>query len=103
MERIGKAAYRLLLPEGAAIHPVFHVSQLKKHFGSKAIPSRELPLIDDEGNVLVEPTAVLARRIIPRHNEPVVQWLIQWVNLPSEAATWEDASFITRIFLGFHP
>jgi hypothetical protein len=39
--------------------------------------------------------------MIPRNNEPVTQWLIQWVNLPEAEATWEDADFIRA--KSFHP
>lgn len=103
LERIGKAAYKLLLPEGCQLHPVFHVSQLKKHLGSHAVPSPELPLIDAKGNVKVAPEEILERRLIPRNNEPVVQWRIKWVNLPASEASWEDANFIRKVFPSFHP
>ena len=81
-------AYMLLLPEGCQLHPVFYVSQLKKHIGSKAVPTLDLPLIDDDGNIKVAPAAILERKMIPRNNEPVVQWLIHWTNLPPSEATW---------------
>jgi hypothetical protein len=101
--KIGQVAYKLLLPEGCGIHPVFHVSQLKKHIGAKATPQENLPLIDNDGNILMQPEALLDRRLTPRNNEPGVQWLIKWINLPAEATTWEDVGFIRKAFLEFNP
>lgn len=103
LARIGSTAYQLLLPEDCQLHDVFHVSQLKKHLGPKVVPSSELPLVDNKGNVKVGPMQILERRLIPRNNEPMVQWLIQWLNLPSSEATWEDAAFIRKVFPSFHP
>lgn len=103
LEKIGKAAYKLLLPYDCQLHPVFHVSQLKKHIGPQVIPTPNLPLIDQNGNIKVAPMEILERRLIPRNNEPVVQWLIQWTNLPPSLATWEDANFIRKVFPSFHP
>lgn len=102
LERIGTAAYKLLLPEGCQLHNVFHVSQLKQHIGPQVVPSKDLPLIDEKGTIRVAPASILQSRMIPRNNEPVVQWLIHWVNLPKSETTWEDASFICKVFPSFH-
>jgi hypothetical protein len=103
LSRVGPSAYKILFPTGCQLHDVFHVSQLKKHLGPNAIPSHELPLIDDKGTIKVAPQSIHQRRMIPQNNEPVVQWLIQWVNLPESEATWEDATSIRRVFPSFHP
>lgn len=83
------------------IHPVFHVSQLKKHIGDKSIPDPNLPLVNADGSIKTGPEEVLEVRQVPRHNVPVVQWLIRWINLSPEDATWEDADFIKYTFPEF--
>jgi hypothetical protein len=96
-----------LLHEGCKLHHTFHASQLKKHIGNKAIPNPTLPLLDVHVNMLVGPHAILERKLIPRvHGDigiPVVRWLIKWVNIPAENATWIDTSFIQKFVPSFTP
>ena len=39
IQKIGPVAYKLLLPPGAAVHPVFHVSQLCCSPGNQQVSS----------------------------------------------------------------
>jgi hypothetical protein len=103
LQRIGQVAYKLLLLDDCSIHPVFHVSQLKKHIRDTVIQQRNLPLTDADGNIHMKPNTMLQRRLIPQNNEQVVQWLIKWVNLPETAAMWEDADYIRKLFPDFTP
>ena len=63
-KRIGNVAYRLQLPITSKVHPVFHVSLLKKKVGDKATPTLQLPEIDEKGHWKVEPVEVLDRRMV---------------------------------------
>lgn len=44
---------------------------------------------------------VLDTRALPRPPHLVTQWLVQWLNMSPEDATWEDADFIKFTFPEF--
>ncbi|XP_019229326.1 PREDICTED: uncharacterized protein LOC109210380 [Nicotiana attenuata] len=101
ISRIGAVAYELELPVGSKIHPVFHVSQLKKKVGSGVFPSQDPPYCNDEGQILTEPIAILERRLVKKGNKAVVEVLLQWADLSKYEATWEDFSFLKSQFPNF--
>jgi hypothetical protein len=76
--KLGFVAYQLNLPAGSLIHPVFHVSQLKKRVGPTIEIKAQLSLSGPEGRLQDEPVAILQRRIVKKRNQPVVEVLVQW-------------------------
>lgn len=87
--KVGVVAYTLKLPPSAKIHNTFHVSLLKKKIGpmlvSPTIPSE----VNAQGQILVEPVAILDRRLTKRGNQAATQVLVHWSNSFPEDATWE--------------
>lgn len=101
LQRIGQVAYQLELPSNSKIHPVFHVSCLKRKLGATNVQQSVLPSIQEDGRMQLEPISVLDRRVVKKNNRPVVQWLIHWSNSFPEDATWENASQIEQKFPEF--
>ena len=96
--RIGPVAYRLELPSSTLIHPVFHVSQLKKALGDNEYSQPLPPFLDAALEWLVEPESVLGIRTTALGTEV----LIQWKGLPAFEATWESTDVIQKQFPAFH-
>jgi hypothetical protein len=100
VEKIGAVAYKLKLPEGSRIHPVFHVSLLKKAVGEYH-GDEELPDLLEEQAKIYEPEAILAARAQKKQGEEVRQVLVHWKGKTVEEATWEDEMMIRSQFPKF--
>ncbi|KAH0652759.1 hypothetical protein KY289_030437 [Solanum tuberosum] len=91
LRRIGKVAYELDLPkELAPVHPVFHVSMLKKCIDDSVsiIPLEGLPV--DENLFYEEvPVEILDRQVKKLRNKEVASVKVLWRNQLVEGATWE--------------
>ena len=98
LEQIGSVAYRLDLPPGSKIHPVFHVSILKKQLGTTDKIDSPIPLVSETSTHLQpQPIAVLNSR----NNRRKRELLIQWQGLPTTNVTWEDEYQLRNKFLDF--
>ena len=96
VERVGAAAYRLRLPEGARIHDVFHVGVLKPFRGPPPTATPALPPMHN-GRVLHRPERALRGQL----RRGVWHVLIQWEGLPEDDATWEAIDDFRARFLSF--
>jgi hypothetical protein len=95
VERVGSVAYRLELPASSSIHPVFHVSQLKKSVGAHQSVSDSLPPSTIRWSI---PVKILQHRTVLKGSDQVRQGLVQWSNLPPSLSTWEDLEFLHQQF-----
>ncbi|GMI82927.1 hypothetical protein HRI_001962000 [Hibiscus trionum] len=98
---IGKVAYKLKLPDNSRVHPVFHVSQLKKHIGSD-LAHADLPIIGPDRSISKEPFKILERRIERRGDRAVTEVLVEWTNSFPKDATWEVLHQLQAQFPNFN-
>lgn len=94
LQKIGKVAYKLDLPQNAKIHPVFHVSLLKKQIGTKSVVLPQLPFFHELGELIPHPVAILDSRV----RRKKLEVLVHWQGLPPSEATWEELARIKSSF-----
>ncbi|WVZ06579.1 hypothetical protein V8G54_019925 [Vigna mungo] len=87
LEKIGKVAYKLLLPDSAKIHPVFHISVLKKFHGNPKQLYFPLPLTITEVN---------------RKGREVTEVLIQWDSFYEANHSWETMEEVQKAYPHFN-
>ncbi|XP_070036944.1 uncharacterized protein [Nicotiana tomentosiformis] len=91
IQRIGQVAYRLELSlEISLVHPVFHVSMLKKVVGdpSLIVPVKTIE-VNEELTYEEIPIAILDRQVLKLRNKEIASMKVLWQSQRVEEATWE--------------
>ncbi|XP_016494732.2 uncharacterized protein LOC107813922 [Nicotiana tabacum] len=91
LDRVGAMAYRLSLPpELSFIHPVFHVSMLRKCISdsSHVLEAPTVPL-DEKLSYEEEPMAIVDRQLRNLRSKEIMFVIVIWRNHTVEEATWE--------------
>ncbi|WVZ63850.1 hypothetical protein U9M48_013448, partial [Paspalum notatum var. saurae] len=100
IERCGPVAYRLELPPHlAAVHDVFHISQLKKCL-------REPEEMVDMSQIQIEPDLayeekpikILDQKQRSTRRRTINFYKVQWSNHSEEEATWEQEEYLQTAF-----
>nr|GEY31547.1 Ty3/gypsy retrotransposon protein [Tanacetum cinerariifolium] len=94
LEKIGQVAYRLELPPGSRIHPIFHVSLLRPSIGNSNPSTLPLPEKFIDNLPVLTPEEVLDHRTINNQVQAEQQVLIKWKDRNITEATWEDTNEI---------
>ncbi|KAK3136416.1 hypothetical protein QOZ80_5BG0433940 [Eleusine coracana subsp. coracana] len=93
--KIGAVAYRLQLPSTSAIHPVFHVSQLRRALG---VADDHVAVDPPSPSQFMVPEKILETRRAQVGNAWVRQGKIKWSGEPVELSTWENLEELQHRF-----
>ncbi|KAH0702377.1 hypothetical protein KY285_016655 [Solanum tuberosum] len=90
-ECVGPVAYKLALPPNlSGVHPVFHVSILKRYHGDRDyIIKWDSVVLDKDLQYEEEPIAILDRDVRNLRTKEIKSVKVQWNHRPVKEATWE--------------
>ncbi|WVZ52565.1 hypothetical protein U9M48_003613, partial [Paspalum notatum var. saurae] len=102
-EQCGPVAYRLELhPHLAAVHDVFHVSQLKKclRVPEEAVDTSQIQ-IEPDLTYEERPIKILDQKQRATRRKAINFYKVQWSNHSEEEATWEQEEYLQTKYPGF--
>ena len=93
---MGQVAYQLALPSQSKLHPIFHVSCLKKVIGTRCQIQSNLPELAEEGYIWLQPEAVLDQCEHHLRHRAIKEVLVQWKDMTPTDATWEPTTILQQ-------
>jgi hypothetical protein len=92
LERVGPVAYRLALPPDlSGVHPVFHISMLRKYlYDPSHVISNEDVQLDENLSYTEHPVAIIDKEVRRLRSKDIVSVKVLWKGPSGEEATWES-------------
>jgi hypothetical protein len=96
LKRVGQVAYPLALPKHSKLHPVFHVSCLKKVIGAKCQIQANLPEFAEDGSIWLHPEVFLDQCEWHLCQRTIKEVLVQWKDTTLADTTWEPTTILKQ-------
>ena len=97
-KRVGEVAYELVLPAAMGrVHPVFHVSLLRKYQDGER-QSAPLPavLLDGEEECEIQQVLAHRQRSTGRNRKHQLEYFVSWKGMGPEHSEWKHESDLTN-------
>ena len=98
LEKIGEVAYKIALPHDLShVHPVFHVSMLRKYVADPTHVIDYVPLeVQPDLTYVEKPVKILDHKTQELRTKTVHLVKVLWRNATSEEATWESSKIMEK-------
>lgn len=96
LKRIGEVAYKLELPASSQVHPVVHVSQLKRQVPATTQVHTSLNLCDPDPALAMCPQQFLSTAMITHGAATARRVQVQWSGRVKPMISWEDPADLHR-------
>ncbi|XP_070021907.1 uncharacterized protein [Nicotiana sylvestris] len=92
LRRVGEVAYELDLPSSiSGVHPVFHMSMLRRyHANLSHVLDFSTIQLDESLGYKEEPVAIIDRQDRQLRSKRIFAIKVQWTGQPIKEATWES-------------
>ena len=93
-------AYRLILPhELSRIHPVFHVSMLRKYIPDPShVLQPQMVELNEDLSYEEYPVAIVDRQVRQLRTKDISMVKVSWSNHPAEDCTWETEAEMRKTY-----
>lgn len=89
-------AYKLDLPGSSQVHPVVHVSQLKRQVPPQTQVHTSLNLMSTDPAFALVPAQILRKTMVPSGAGKATRIQVHWSDAAPQLVTWEDPEALCR-------